>query len=235
MKQRTNPWPAFADLFSATLIATFAGMVMMTAAYQQELGAYQQREQEVNQARSEADNIIAKVKESLERDSAMKGITRRCGDDTCIDLYIHFQKDKSKIADDAEMASLRRAGELLKEALDLLPSERRKDIEVIIEGHTDDTQPEGIADEREKYLYNWNLSAGRAASVAYEFRQIRFSPPDYQIVAIGYADSMPLCPEDTLKCRTDNRRTTLRLRGDTRQIEKRLGRQQGLPTNGQDR
>jgi hypothetical protein len=34
MKRRTNPWPAFVDLFSALLIATFAGLIMFSGAFQ---------------------------------------------------------------------------------------------------------------------------------------------------------------------------------------------------------
>jgi hypothetical protein len=35
MLRRSNPWPAFVDLFSALLIATFAGLIMFSGAYRE--------------------------------------------------------------------------------------------------------------------------------------------------------------------------------------------------------
>lgn len=222
MRQRTNPWPSFVDLFSSLLIATFAGMVMITSAYEHELKGYQTRDREMSKLRAEADNIIGQVKQALEANLEVKDITRKCGDDTCIDLFIHFTENDDKIPASAELDTLKRTCTTLKQALDGLSEERRKDIEIIIEGHTDNTQPKNVTGERANYLFNWNLSATRATSVAYEFQQCGLNPSAYQIVAIGYADSAPLCSEATLKCLSLNRRTTLRLRSDTKRIEKRL-------------
>jgi outer membrane protein OmpA-like peptidoglycan-associated protein len=252
MRYRTNPWPSFADLFSATLIVTFAGMVMMSAAYTNGVSDYKKRADEadkrveearrqaeeanrlaneaktvaaaVSRARAEADKIIEQVQQALKSDSSMQAVTRPCGDDTCLDIYMQFPLDGSEIKNDEQLATLRRACSRVKKAIDALPAEQRKDIEIVIEGHTDSTQPE-MADSREKYLYNWDLSARRATSVAYEFKQMGLTPDLYRIVAIGYADSVPICSEDTPECRDRNRRTTLILRGDTRQIENRLNRQ----------
>ena len=55
----------------------------------------------------------------------------------------------------------------------------------------------------------------------------KLEPPNYQIVAIGYADSQPFPGCDRVKpdCYDKNRRTTLRLRADPRQIESRLKQQ----------
>jgi flagellar motor protein MotB len=225
MRQRTNPWPSFADLFSATLIATFAGMVLMTTAYEQELKGYKERQGRVEAARDEADRMIQQVKQALEKDKLMQPITRKCGDDTCIDLFIHFSENFAIITDETEREALKTTCKTLKDALDGLEPERRKDIEIIIEGHTDNKQPKRLTDPREKYLYNWNLSAGRATSVSYEFQQCGLDPANYRIVAIGYADSEPQCSDDSDLCSDKNRRTTLRLRGDTKGIEERLKKQ----------
>jgi outer membrane protein OmpA-like peptidoglycan-associated protein len=240
MRYRTNPWPSFADLFSATLIVTFAGMVMMTAAYRQDMQTYKGQAENANrrasegaavvtavrQARVEADKVVEKVKQALEGDSSMKSITRRCGDDTCLDLYMQFPTNGWDIENEGELTALHRVCDRIQRAINELPPEQRKDIEIVIEGHTDNTQPQ-MADPREQYRYNWDLSAKRATSVAYEFNQMGLKPPAYRIVTIGYADSMPLCYEDTQPCRDRNRRTTLILRGDTREIEKRLAQQPG--------
>ncbi len=258
MRYRTNPWPSFADLFSATLIVTFAGMVMMSAAYRKDVQDYKRIAAEadkrieeanrraneaktvaaaVSRARAEADKIIEQVQQALKNDSSMKSVTRPCGDDTCIDIYIQFPLDGSEINNSEQLATLRRACSQVKKAIDALPAEQRKDIEIVIEGHTDNTQPE-MADARAQYLYNWDLSARRATSVAYEFKQMGLTPDFYRIVAIGYADSVPICNDDTQECRDRNRRTTLILRGDTRRIENRLAQQPAAdapPAGGESR
>ena len=221
MRRRTNPWPAFVDLFSALLIASFAGFIMLSGAYQHEVTRYQQQEKATAQMRQEASSIIDNVKNSLNSDNAMKNIVRKCGDDTCIDLYIHFDTDQDEISD-AERSSIENICGILRKALDDLPADQRKDIEVVIEGHSDNRQAESVKDPRERFRFNWNLSAERATSVLYVFQQCGLKPPEYQIVAIGYADSMTLCDEPTKECNDKNRRTTLRLRADTQHIEARL-------------
>jgi flagellar motor protein MotB len=244
MPRRTNPWPAFVDLFAALLIASFGGFIMLTGAYQQELSyseeatqklknlqqqvaTYQAAEDKIKKLRQEADRIFEQVRQSLSQDSSVPEL-RRCGEDTCIDLYIHFEKDKDEIFDSAERGKLEKICPVLKQALEKLPADYRKDIEVIIEGHTDSRLPEKVTDPVARYRYNWDLSARRATSVAYVFQTTcGLNPPDYQIVAIGYADSQPFPGCDRMKpeCYDKNRRTTLRLRADTRRIESRLKEQ----------
>jgi flagellar motor protein MotB len=265
MRYRTNPWPAFADLFSATLIVTFAGMVMITAAYKSDVDTLKNQatnanakvdearhkaenanqlaqnantrahlvEVAVRQARLDANRVIEQVKQALDRDTSMKTRTRECGDDTCIDLYIEFERNDALIKDPDDLAVLRSVSSSLKKAIKALPPEQRKDIEIVIEGHTDKTQPSGSQlDERSQYLYNWDLSARRATSIAYELQRNGLTAKEYRIVAIGYADSDPICFEGTPECDDRNRRTTIFLRGDTRGIEKRLARQQAAGGTG---
>lgn len=222
MLRRTNPWPSFVELFSALLTATFAGFIVITVAYQQEVAEYKKRELEIKKSRVEADKIIDKVKNSLVADASMQKYVRPCGDDTCIDLYIHFEKNGDVIQHPEELKALSSTCTVLKNSLDTLSQTQKKDIEVIIEGHTDNTQVSGSDDSRVIYLFNWNLSGKRATSVLYEFQKCGLRAPSYQILAIGYADSDPICKEENDECQAKNRRTTLRLRADTKRIEERL-------------
>jgi chemotaxis protein MotB len=224
MHRGTNPWPAFVDLFSALLIAAFAGFTMLSGAYQHELEVYIARTQELEKIRRKADAIADQLKEFLDSE-VIKHIVRRCGDDICIDLYIHFALNKDTIEDVSELGELENVCKIIKNGLDRLPVANRKDIELVIEGHTDSQQISEPTDPRTRYLFNWNLSSRRATSVLYEFKKCGLAPPDYQIVAIGYADSMPLCTDPTEDCYAKNRRTTLRLRVDTQRIEDRLKEQ----------
>ncbi|HZT59054.1 MAG TPA: OmpA family protein [Pyrinomonadaceae bacterium] len=222
MLRRANPWPAYADLFSALLIATFAGFMMLSAAYQYALGRYEKAEQEVSKVRQQANNLVTSIQRALSQENAMAGHVRPCGEDTCIDFYIHFKTSDDRILRDDEKNSLGLACSSIKNAIDHQPPDQRKDIEITIEGHTDSQQPQDITDPRELYLYNWNLSGRRATSVLYEFQKCGLAPPDYRVVAIGYADSKPLCSDTTKECLDSNRRTTLSLHADTKRIEERL-------------
>lgn len=222
MARRTNPWPAFVDLFSALLVITFAGFIMLAAAYRQERNAFQEREDALKKVRLEAIDIIEDLRKSLAQDTSMKNIVRECGDDTCIDLYIHFKEGDDSIPASEERESLEKACQILKTALDSLPSTRRNDINLVIEGHTNRRQPSELIDPRSLYVFNWNLSSRRASSVLYVFQQCGLGPPAYKIQSIGYADSKPICRELTPQCDDQNRRTTLLLHADTQSIEKRL-------------
>ena len=195
---------------------------MLTGAYQQEVAGYKQRELELKKIRVEADKIIETVKKSLDQDASMQNIVRACGDDTCIDLYIHFELNEDTVKYPEELQTLSKTCNVLKSALDTLPPTQKRDMEFIIEGHTDNRQVSGTTDQRTRDLFNWNLSAKRATSVLYEFQKCGLRAPDYQVLAIGYADSMPLCNDNDENCLAKNRRTTLRLRADTKRIEERL-------------
>jgi outer membrane protein OmpA-like peptidoglycan-associated protein len=222
MRRRTNPWPAFVDLFSVLLTVTFAGFIMLSSAYEGELVNLQKQEQEKKEFRERAWVVKNKVNQSLGISSSH---ARDCGDDLCIDLYFHFELNDDKILSGEELASLAGACQQIKSALDTLPAIERKDLGLVIEGHTDSKQA-NFPDGRERERFNWDLSARRATSVLYEFRKCGLQAPDYQIVAIGYSDTVPVpdCQELPEKCDERNRRTTLRLHADTAQIEERLRR-----------
>ena len=220
MKARTNPWPAFVDLFTALLLAAFGGLMLLSAAYQPRTG-----DVKVSEVRSAAEAIHRRLKLAIARQEALGTRVRDCGDDTCIDLYIHFPVNGTVITGDVERDALHRLGGDLRRGLNELPPADRASLELFVEGHADRSQAVRIANPRDAFLFNWDLSARRASSVVYEFRTIDLQPPDYKVVAIGYADSQPLCPEQTPQCDDQNRRTTLRLHIDTRSLELRLKQQ----------
>lgn len=223
MRRRTNPWPAFVELFSALFTITLAGFIVMTGAYQQELAVFQKREQEGKAFRDRALKIKSTVQQALSENSSIQAKTRPCGDDLCIDFILHFDSGNDNILNKEEREGLKQVCQSIKTALDVIPPSERKDLGLVIEGHADSNQAE-IPDLRERERYNWNLSARRATSVLSDFRECGLKSPEYQIVAIGYSDTMPIpnCNESTVKCNEKNRRTTLRLHADTAQIEERL-------------
>jgi outer membrane protein OmpA-like peptidoglycan-associated protein len=213
--RRSNPWPAFVDLFSALLIAAFGGLTLLSAAHQSRVA----EQVAASRVRAAATKIHVRLRLAIAKQESLQSRVRDCGDDTCIDLYIHFPRNENRIADEAEGIALRDLGTDLRRGLDQLTDLDRTDVEIIVEGHADRSQVVRLADPRKAFLFNWDLSARRASSVVYEFRSIGLQPPHYKIVAIGYADSQPICLDVTEACEELNRRTTLRLRIDTGSLE----------------
>jgi outer membrane protein OmpA-like peptidoglycan-associated protein len=235
--RRTNPWPALVDLFSALLVATFSGFLLVSSEYYGEervidqlvggenapvsQGTIEDVKREVSAMQVEAARILGELERELDARN-LRSKSRQCGDDTCLDLDIHFETNRDVIAVGAEASALSETCATLREAIDRIPPERRREIELVIEGHAD-LQPAEGADDRDVYLYNWRLSSSRAASVLYQLdRGCGLAPPAYNLVTIGYSNSQPLCEEESEACNQSNRRTTFRLRANTREIQRRV-------------
>ena len=215
MRRWLNPWPAISDLFSGLLVASFAGLVMFTGITRVE----QVAEQKV---RKRADDIKAAVLRSLQ--TVFTGETRSCGvEDVCFDIHITFSRDSDEISQE-DVFRLREVCGLLKEAI----RPYRHEVQIVIEGHSDSVKPRNAKTPRFHFVYNWNLSSQRATSVLYELSRCGLNAPNYKVIALGYADSDPLCDERTLRgekleaCRQQNRRTTFRIRPDKAEIRKRV-------------
>jgi len=222
--RRSNPWPAFVDLFSALLIPAFGGLLLLSAAYKQRI----ESEVVISELRKVTEDIHAKLLLAVSEQAELKSRVRECGEDTCVDLYIYFPTNEDKITKTNEKEALHNLAVDLKNGLDRLPDDYRRKIEVIVEGHADSKQIRTTGDPRRDYLYNWDLSARRASSVVYEFRTEGLTVDRYRIAAIGYADSQPV-PEcdgkQSPECNDLNRRTTLRLRIDTKSVAELLVQQ----------
>jgi chemotaxis protein MotB len=77
---------------------------------------------------------------------------------------------------------------------------------IVVSGHTDDRP---IRSDR--FRSNWELSAARAVSVVHYLVE-RASIPKDRVVAQGYADSVPLVPNDTDEQRARNRRVEISIK-----------------------
>jgi len=226
MRKRLDPWPSVADLFSGLLVASFAGLIIFTAVHQRQVAVASGEKQRVAE---EANRILGKAQQALSR--ALGEKAKDCGTEICIDVSIQFALNKDEIVA-TEMPKLERACNALKEAL--ANSQDRREIEIFIDGHTDQQQARRIAEGRARAMFNWRLSGGRASSVLYEFEQRGVSKGEgYRILAVGHADTWPweekdaagnqvACTQQTGECYKKNRRTTFRLRADTQGIERRL-------------
>lgn len=74
--------------------------------------------------------------------------------------------------------------------------------EIAVEGHTDN-----VPINNARFPSNWELSATRAINVLHDIESK--GVPAKRLHAVGYADTMPLAPNDTVKNRSANRRVNL--------------------------
>jgi hypothetical protein len=217
-RNRLNPWPPVADLFSALTVVSLAGFIMIT------LGA-----------------VVLTKDERIERDAAVNIATAfsasykpvndehirvmPCTDrptEQCIDIDFRFERNRVELSLEG-VRQVERACSIYsaatKQIIDQFHSHGKHlelaDLSLQIEGHTDITIPSQMED-RDQFLFNWTLSSGRAATVLYEFRQkCNISPETgYKIRSVGLAATRPICtdPAPDEACNTKNRRTTMRLR-----------------------
>jgi chemotaxis protein MotB len=84
----------------------------------------------------------------------------------------------------------------LAEVLKTIPNDVR------VEGHTDDIPPGS-----EKFPSNWELSAGRAVTIARYLEEAGVSP--FRLSAFGYGQYRPVAPNDSTPNRNRNRRAEI--------------------------
>jgi outer membrane protein OmpA-like peptidoglycan-associated protein len=214
MRSRVDVWPSLTDLFSALLVATFGGLMMIAERKDAGDGAVVSPLCVDVVAREIRDKVVTSLKQPLQGE-----VRRDESDDAYLDVYLNFELNKDEIRlEDQE--KLQRACMALARLLRDQPR-LKEEVEIWIEGHTDASPPRDAATERDRELFNWRLSSNRAASVLYEFSRCGVKPETHRIRAVGYAHTEPLpqcvgkqvCPE--------NRRTTFRIRPDKAKIAER--------------
>jgi len=89
--------------------------------------------------------------------------------------------------------------------------------QILISGHTDD-----LPISTDKYRSNWELSAGRAISVAHYILQYTTIDPS-RITVQGFADSRPLRPNDSPENRAKNRRVEITINAPSDKPENLTG------------
>jgi flagellar motor protein MotB len=206
MKSRVDVWPSLTDLFSALLLGTFGALMLSTGPPPRPCVDVESQE------------IRAQVRDRLQKH--LGGDIREAADDVCIDVYLNFKLNEDEILSEYR-EKLQQACVALRDIFYDNP-QWRNEVEIWIEGHTDSTPPQKADTPRDHYLFNWNLSSKRAASVLYEFSQCDVTATTHRIRAIGYADTQPLPRCGQVPNCEYNRRTTFRIRPDKAQIAERL-------------
>lgn len=212
--KRLDPWPVVADLFSGLLVACFAALIAFSV--------FASKKLQDEEARNEIDKLQEKIRLILEPTLQQPVTVTRCDiEDLCISVQIRFPDD-SEVIDSGFEQSLSRACQDLNATFKTWSADEREKLFIQIEGHSDSNQPKYASDARSRYLYNWNLSSKRASSVLYEFDRCGLPQSGIKMVAVGLADTQPLCPEKTPECFKKNRRTTFRIKPDREAIQRHL-------------
>jgi outer membrane protein OmpA-like peptidoglycan-associated protein len=217
-RNRLNPWPSIADLFSALTVTAFASLIFVT------IGAVivdDNKKIEIRAAQSLAD--IFKAQYRGEKKSQIDA--HPCADresEQCIDMQFRFVPSLSDLHADG-VDQVNEACRVYKDSVEQVVKTmqaqnmafERSSLVLVIEGHTDDRIPSVLTGDREKFLYNWKLSSERAASVLYQFDKCGVSKRNrYRITSVGLANTDQRCtnPNPDTRCHEQNRRTTLRIR-----------------------
>lgn len=217
-RNRLNPWPSVADLFSALTVTAFASLIFVT------IGAVivdDNKKIEIKAAQELADIFKAQYQGGKDRQIALHPCADREGEQ-CIEMQFRFVPSLSDLHADG-INQVNEACHVYKDSVEKVIQKMkaenllvdRSSLVLVIEGHTDDRIPPALKGEREQFLYNWKLSSERAASVLYQFDKCGVSQKSgYRITSVGLANSVQLCnnPNPDTKCHEQNRRTTLRIR-----------------------
>lgn len=115
---------------------------------------------------------------------------------------VYVSMDESLLFESGKTAVQPKGIEALKHLAKVL--EQNPDINVMVEGHTDDVPMKGSGDIKD----NWDLSAIRATSVTKIILQNSATDPK-RIIAAGRGEFFPIDPAKTAEARKKNRRTEI--------------------------
>jgi len=157
-------------------------------------------EQQIAMEKFKATTVQAdsKLEESLKKELADK------------DVQISRLKDQLKVTVASEILFPSGSAELSPEGVDVLRkvanAANKSQDEVRVEGHTD---TDAIAPVLAQYYpTNWELSTARAA-VAVRTLEATGMVPASRLAAVGYGDSRPVAPNDTVEGKAKNRRVEI--------------------------
>lgn len=209
----TGPWVVTADLFAGILLFVLLGVALFPRP------ASVKFTERLVQAMNTATQITRSIENGL-RASLPPSAPPVVFEETRVSipsgaLFQSFGYDDFT-ADIEKRQFLAALRDSVRGALDTVEPSRRRLVKVIIEGHTDSAP---ILKVTREIPTNWELSARRATGVLRFFAEGGMGAADYNIVAVGLADTMPTASNDTEEGRAANRRIVIRIAPDIEAIQ----------------
>jgi outer membrane protein OmpA-like peptidoglycan-associated protein len=219
--KRFTPWPAYVDLFGGLGVVFVVGWMTASGdfdALRHENERFRASQRLMTRAQAQAEDLLGAFSQSRAFGNvAVHPCSREELDAVCFDVQLEFALDSDRIQRESDRRMLASLALGLKRWLDRADPESRearRNLQIVIEGHTDSTQPKNAGAGRTRFKYNWDLSARRASSVMYELHEAGLRKEEYNLIAWGRADTEPRCREDSPQCLEQNRRTTIKVRFD---------------------
>jgi chemotaxis protein MotB len=215
-----NIWVSFADVFAGLLLIMIVGLVFLlnhrkdeNIKFSRDLVRVMNRATETKkQMQTRLEPLLPSVKEQSQYSETQIVIPAGA-------LFASFGFD-DYLNDPAKLKLLTGIRQALKDTLDGA-GEERKFLRITIEGHTDSDPIRPSAVTR-AIPTNWELSSRRASGVLRFFEEGGLTAKDYNIVAMGLADTQPVAPNTTEEEKSKNRRIVIRIEPDIDKLRKSL-------------
>ena len=202
-----NVWISIADLFAGLLLIMIIGLVAALHGRKDI-----QISNELGKAMTQAASLTKKMQEKLNAiRPGLTSQTRHSETEVVIPAGALFEKLKydDYLRDPAKKQLLTDIRSAVKQTIDEAGDER-KFFRIVIEGHTD-SDPIGERNATEAIPTNWELSSRRATGVLRFFEEGGLNAKEYNIVALGLADTDQVAPNTTEQEKSLNRRIVIRV------------------------
>jgi len=212
-----NPWITFADMFAGLALIMIMGLGFLLSHRQDENVKFSQDLIRImNRATDSTKQLQGKLRPLLPSTSSETEYRETEIVIPTDGLFAPFGFD----AEPVKLKLLTDIRQALKETLDKAGAERRF-LKITIEGHTD-SDPIRLSAVTTYIPTNWELSSRRATGVLRFFEDGGISSREYNLVAVGLADTQPVAPNETDEGKSKNRRIVIRIEPDINKLRNEL-------------
>jgi outer membrane protein OmpA-like peptidoglycan-associated protein len=218
-----NVWISFADLFAGLLLIMIIGLVAaLHGRNEEDIQFSRDLVRVMNQATSVTKKMQDKLNTILPE---LAGQTKQSETEIVIPAGALFKplSYDDYLTDPAKKKLLTAIRDALKQTVEEAGDER-KFLRIIIEGHTD-SDAIGKAKATNCIPTNWELSSRRATGVLRFFEEGGLNAREYNIVAMGLADTQPVAPNNTEEEKSLNRRIVIRVEPIIEKMQTAIGNQ----------
>jgi hypothetical protein len=236
-----NIWVGITDLFAGLLLVVLVGLIVVTGRYYQllkernliaeELIFSRELQRAVNEAVRVNSLIQKRLQQSLPQEMEKPTFSELEISIPSVVLFRSFSYDDF-LRDDGRRRFLTLVRSAIAEAMGSL-GDRSRYLRMVIEGHTD-SDPILRHAVTEAIPTNWELSSRRATGVLRFFKEAGLAPEDFEMVAVGLADTEPVGDNRTEAGKDQNRRIVIRIEPNLERIRRNLLEREGASDLGAD-